>query len=113
MSKVRIYTLLGFFLLFGVILVAREKIVTHRGLKTAATQKSVDQMGWKEYQNIKQSMSSFDLANGLTMNDLTSLSFRRSLSFYYLLACLWLVVGLRLKFKRPLKVRQSGISADP
>ena len=111
MTKIRICTLLGIFLVFGVILVARGKITAQRGVKIAATQKSVDQMGWKEYQNVKQSMSSFDLANGLTMNDLMSLSFKRSLSFYYLLACLWLVAGLRLRFKRPLKAGQSGISA--
>jgi hypothetical protein len=113
MTKVTIYTLLGILLLFSVIQLAREKVAARRGVKIVSAQKSVDQMSWREYLNIKQSMSSFDLANGLTMNDLISLSFKRGLSFYYLLACLWLVMGLRLKFKRPLKTGQSGISSHP
>ncbi|HZE20799.1 MAG TPA: hypothetical protein VE082_02005 [Desulfobaccales bacterium] len=110
MTRVGIYTLLGIFLLFAVMLMAKENITANRGVKIAGAQTSTDPMGCTDYnyQNMKQSVSSFDLANGLTKNDFISLSYKTSLSFYYLIACLWLVAGLRLKFKRPLKPGQSG-----
>ncbi|MEJ2068855.1 MAG: hypothetical protein P8X65_03075 [Syntrophobacterales bacterium] len=48
------------------------------------------------YRKVRLALSSFDLVGGLTNHDLEAIpTYSRAFSFYFLLACLWLVLGLR------------------
>jgi hypothetical protein len=114
MKKVVLTILLGIFLLFGVGLVANFEMFRH------ITRVSVDkteppaaagEMSWKTYKRVKLELGSFDLVNGLTKNDLDAMRADKNLSFYYLMGCLWLVLGLRLGLKRPAK--KTGPPAGP
>jgi hypothetical protein len=107
MKKAVVFTLLGFFLLFGAGLVAGlhvfdpwDRILVD---KAAAPPPAPGEMSWNTYKKIKLALGPFDLVNGLTKHDLETIHTGNSLSFYYLLACLWLVLGLRLGHRRPLK----------
>jgi len=60
------------------------------------------EMSWNAYKKTKLALGSFDLVNGLTKHDLETLHVHNNLGFYYLVGCLWLVLGLRL-CKRPRK----------
>jgi|UniRef100_A0A7C3SKF0 hypothetical protein len=58
--------------------------------EAAATQKRA------EFRQIRLALSSFDLAVGLTSRDLEAISSSdRSLAFYFLMASIWLALGLR------------------
>ena len=116
MKRAVIFTLLGFFLLFGVGLVAGTVVFApwYRILadKPGTPAPPPGEMSWNTYKKVKLELSSFDLVNGLTKHDLETLDTERSLSFYYLVACLWLVVGLRLGFRQPLKHCHPGASTE-
>jgi len=114
MKKAVLSILLGIFLLFGVGLVANFEMFRH------ITPASVDkgdpppapgEMSWKTYKRVKQELGSFDLVNGLTRHDLDAMRADDNVGFYYLIACLWLVVGMRLGLRRPAK--KPGPSAGP
>jgi|UniRef100_A0A7C5ELS7 hypothetical protein len=54
------------------------------------------EMTWKGYRKVKLAFGSFDLANGLTKNDLETMSQANgAVGFYFLLASLGLCIGLR------------------
>jgi hypothetical protein len=114
MNKAVIFTLLGFFLLFGVSLVAGTMVFApwNRILvdKPGTPSPPPGEMSWNTYKKVELELGSFDLVNGLTKHDLETLDTHRSWGFYYLLACLWLVVGLRLGFRRPIKHCHPGAS---
>jgi hypothetical protein len=114
MKKAVIFTLLGIFLLFGISLVAGTKVFApwYRILvdKPGTPPPAPGKMSWNTYKKVKLELGSFDLVNGLTKHDLETLDTERSLSFYYLVACLWLVVGLRLGLRQPLKQCRPGAS---
>jgi hypothetical protein len=112
MKKAVVLSLLGFFLLFGVSLAANEHMF--KRLDRILVDKPGDpppdsgKMSWNTYKKIKLTLGSFDLVNGLTKHDLETLDTEDGLGFYYLIACLWLVLGLRLGLRRPLKPRRPG-----
>jgi hypothetical protein len=114
MKKAVIFTLLGFFLLFGVSLVAGTMVFAPWNRiqvdKPGTPPPPAGEMSWNTYKKVKLELGSFDLVNGLTKHDLETLDTERGLSFYYLVACLWLVVGLRLGLRLPLKQCRSGAS---
>jgi hypothetical protein len=104
MKKAVLFTLVGIFLLFGAGLVAGlhvfapwERILQDNPGTPAPAQ---GEMSWNTYKKIKLALGSFDLVNGLTKHDLETMNTDNSLGFYYLLACLWLVVALRFGFRR-------------
>jgi hypothetical protein len=100
MKKAVVFTLLGIFLLFSIGLVAGlkvfepwDRILTDKpGDPTLAP----GEMSWNTYKKTKLALGSFDLVNGLTKHDLENIGAERKLGFYYLLGCLWLILGLRL-----------------
>jgi 4-amino-4-deoxy-L-arabinose transferase-like glycosyltransferase len=114
MKKAVIFTLLGFFLLFGVSLVAGTMVFApwYRILvdKPGTPSPPPGEMSWNTYKKVKLELGSFDLVNGLTKHDLETLDTARSLSFYYLVACLWLVVGMRFGFRWPHRKIKPGAS---
>jgi hypothetical protein len=114
MKKAVAFTLLGFFLLFGVSLVAGTRVFApwYRILadKPGTPPPPPGEMSWNTYKKVKLELGSFDLVNGLTKHDLETIDTDRSLGFYYLLACLWLVLGLRLGLRRPLRKPHLGAS---
>ena len=69
------------------------------------------EMSWNTYKKIKLTLGSFDLVNGLTKHELETIDTGRSLGFYYLVACLWLIVGMRLRFRWPHKKIKPGAGA--
>jgi hypothetical protein len=99
-KKAVAFTLLGILLLFGVGLVAK-RYVFDRGDRVLVDKPgdpppAPGEMSWNTYKKTKLALESFDLANGLTKHELENIHISTSLSFYYLLACLWLAFGLRL-----------------
>lgn len=48
-----------------------------------------------EYKRLKSALISFDLANGLTRQDLDRMPEGREHAFYFLLGAFWLVLGLK------------------
>jgi len=104
MKKAVIFTLLGIFLLFGVSLIAGLQVFDQGDRiladKPGDTLLAPGEMSWQSYKKIKLAMGSFDLANGLTKADLETMDTARSLGFYGLMACIWLVMALRLGIRR-------------
>jgi hypothetical protein len=48
------------------------------------------------YRKARLAMSSFDLVGGLTTHDLEAIpTYSRAFAFYFLLACFWLILGLK------------------
>ena len=48
------------------------------------------------YRKVRLALSSFDLVGGLTTRDLEAIpTYSRFFSFFYLLACFWLILGLK------------------
>jgi hypothetical protein len=114
MKKAVIFTLLGIFLLFGAGALARMEISPHYQLvnRLAEPPTAPGEMSWDTYNKAKTALGSFDLVNGLTRQDLETLDSHRSLSFYYLVACLWLAAGMRFRFRRPHRRKMTKASAD-
>jgi hypothetical protein len=105
MKKAVVCALAGIILLFGVGLVAGlhvfapwDRILAD---KPGDPLLAPGEMSWNTYKKTKLALGSFDLVNGLTKHDLETMHTDNSLGFYYLLACLWLVVALRFGLKRP------------
>ena len=105
MKKAVAFSLLGFFLLFGVSLVANfhmfqryDRILAD---KPGDPPLGPGEMSWDNYKRVKLALGPFDLVNGLTKYELETMNTGRSLSFYYLVACIWLVLGLRFGFQWP------------
>jgi len=100
MKKAVAFTLLGIFVLFGISLVAGFKAFQpwERVLadQPGDPPPAPGEMSWNNYKKIKLALGSFDLVNGLTKKDLETLNTSNSLGFYYLVGCLWLVLGFRL-----------------
>jgi len=115
MKKAVAFTLLGFFLLFGVSLVASLRMFQRYDRilvdKPGDPPLGQGEMSWNTYKKIKLALGSFDLVNGLTKHELETLDTGRSLGFYYLVACLWLIVGMRLRFWWPHRKIKPGASA--
>jgi hypothetical protein len=115
MKKAVAFTLVGFFLLFGVSLVA--SLSMFQRLDRILVDKPGDpplgpgEMSWNAYKKIKLALGSFDLVNGLTKHELENIDTGRSLGFYYLVACLWLIVGMRLRFRWPHRKIKPGAAA--
>jgi hypothetical protein len=119
MKKAVIFILLGFFFLFGVSLVASFHMFQR--LDRILVDKPGDQppapgeMSWNTYKKIKLVLGSFDLVNGLTKKDLETMHAENNLGFYYLMACLWLVLGLRWgfggRFRGPIRRLQGRAKA--
>jgi hypothetical protein len=112
MKKAVIFTLLGLVLLFGVSLVASfymfqryDRILAEQ---PGDPQPPPGQMSWKSYKKIRLALGSFDLVNGLTKNDLDTMHAGNHEGFYYLIGCLWLVLGLRFGLRRPRSKAKSG-----
>jgi hypothetical protein len=112
MKKAVFFTLLGLVVLFGVSLVAsfhlfqaenRLQVDRHREWRQPG-----GKMSWGAYKKVKYLMGSFDLANGLTKTDLENMRAGNHEGFYYLMGCLWLVLGLRLGLRRPRPRARSG-----
>ncbi|MFZ5449031.1 MAG: hypothetical protein ACOZFS_10400 [Thermodesulfobacteriota bacterium] len=104
MKKAVLLTLAGIFFLFGAGLVAGlhvfepwDRILAD---KPGTPPPAPGEMSWNTYKKTKLALGSFDLVNGLTKHDLETIPTDRSLGFYYLLACLWLALGLRLGLRR-------------
>jgi hypothetical protein len=114
MKKAVIFTLLGIFLLFGVGALARMEVFPHYQPVNPRTESPTapGEMSWNTYNRAKMALGSFDLVNGLTRQDLETLDSHRSLSFYYLVACLWLAAGMRFKFRRPRRRKMTQAGAD-
>ena len=107
MKKAVLFTLLGIMLLFGAGLVVgrtlsdpRDRILVD---KPGTPPPAPGEMSWDAYKKTKLALGSFDLVNGLTKHDMETLHVHNSLGFYYLVACLWLVLGLRFSSRRPRK----------
>lgn len=108
MNKVVVFTVLGIFLLFGASLVAgrhvfdpwQRLLVEPPPGAPGAPDLAPGEMSWMTYKKVKLALGSFDLVNGLTKHELETIHTNRSLGFYYLLVCLWLVLGLGLVFGR-------------
>jgi hypothetical protein len=107
MKKAILFSLLGILLLFGAGLVAGlhvfapwERLLQDQPGTPPPRQ---GEMTWNTYKKIKLALGSLDLVNGLTKSDLETMNADNSLGFYYLVACLWLVVALRFGFRRPRK----------
>jgi hypothetical protein len=93
-------TLLGILLLCGAGLVA-DRYMFDRGDRVLEDKPgdpppAAGEMSWNAYKKAKLALGSFDLINGLTKHELETIHIDSSVSFYYLLACLWLAFGLRL-----------------
>jgi hypothetical protein len=106
MKKAIAFILLGIVFLVGVGLMAgwhvfgpRDRILVD---KPGYPPLAPAEMSWNAYKKTKLALGSFDLVNGLTKHDLETLHVHNNLGFYYLVACLWLVLGLRL-CRRPRK----------
>jgi hypothetical protein len=100
MQKVVALALLGLLVLFGVGLVAGVKVF-QPGDRILVDQPgdpppAAGEMSWNTYKEAKLALGSFDLVNGLTKHDLETMHVHNSLGFYFLVGCLWLVLGLRL-----------------
>jgi hypothetical protein len=115
MKKAVAFTLLGFFLLFGVSLVAGLHMFepSERTLadKPGDQPPAPGEMSWDKYKRVKLALGAFDLVNGLTKHDLETIHTDNRLGFYYLVACLWLVLGMRLGFRWPHRKIKPGASA--
>jgi hypothetical protein len=115
MKKAVAFTLLGFFLLFGVSLVADFHMFAYLNRilvdKPGDPPLSPGEMSWNTYKKIKLALGSFDLVNGLTKHELETIDTGRSLGFYYLVACLWLVLGMRFGFRGAHRKIKPGASA--
>jgi hypothetical protein len=113
MKKAVAFTLLGFFLLSGVSLVARLHVFQRHDLvdKPGDPAPGPGEMSWNTYKRVKLALGSFDLVNGLTKHELETIDTGRSLGFYYLVACLWLVLGMRFGFRWPHRKIKPGASA--
>jgi hypothetical protein len=109
MKKAVLFILLGIFLLFGVGLVANFYMFQHLNPiladKPGDTPPAPGEMNWRTYKKVKLELGSFDLVNGLTQQDLEAMRADNNLGFYYLMACLWLVLGLGRGLKRPAKTK--------
>ena len=114
MKKAVFFTLLSIFLLFAAGALARIKGFPHYQTANLHTEPPTapGEMSWNTYNKVKMSMGSFDLVNGLTRHDIEALDAHRSLSFYYLVGCLWLAAGMRLKFRRSRQRKQAEIPTD-
>ena len=99
MKKAVVFALLGILLLFGAGLVAGLKVFPpcDRILvdEPGAPPLAPGEMSWDTYKKTKLALGAFDLVNGLTKHELETLHTNNSLGFYYLVGCLWLVLGLR------------------
>jgi hypothetical protein len=117
MKKAVLFTLLGIFFLFAAGALARMEIFPRYQPvnRLAEPPTAPGEMSWNAYKKAKMALGSFDLVNGLTRRDLETLDSHRSLSFYYLVACLWLAVGMRFKFRRPpqSKIAKAGAADEP
>lgn len=114
MKKAVIFSLLGIFLLFAAGALARMEVFAsyHPVNRLAEPPTAPGEMSWNTYNKVRMAMGSFDLVNGLTRQDLENLDSHRSLSFYYLVACLWLAAGMRFRFRRPRHRKMTQASAD-
>jgi hypothetical protein len=114
MKKAVVFTLLGIFLLFGVGALARMEVFAsyHPVNRLAEPPTAPGEMSWDTYNKAKMALGSFDLVNGLTRRDIETIDSHRSLSFYYLVACIWLAAGMRFKFRRSHHRKKSQASPD-
>jgi hypothetical protein len=114
MKKAVIFSLLGIFLLFAAGALARIEILPNYQPvnRLAEPPTAPGEMSWNTYNKVRMAMGSFDLVNGLTRQDLESLDSHRSLSFYYLVACLWLAAGMRFRFRRPHRGKPAKAAAS-
>ena len=106
MKKAVLSILLGIFLLFGVSLVANFHMFRHINrilVDKTEPPPAPGEMSWKTYKRVKLELGSFDLVNGLTKHDMDAMRADNNVGFYYLIACLWLVLGMRLGLRRPAK----------
>ncbi len=105
MKRALIFSLVGYFLLFGVSLEAGMKVFSRADRTQVAApgapHQAPGEMSRDSYKKAKFALGSFDLVNGLTRQDLQTLDSNDSVGFYYLLGCLWLVVGMRFARRRP------------
>jgi hypothetical protein len=100
MKKAVAFTLLGIVVLFGLGLTAGLQVFQpwDRILvdKPGDPPLAPGEMSWNTYKKTKLALGSFDLVNGLTKHDLETMNTSNSIGFYFLVGCLWLVLGLRL-----------------
>ena len=100
MKKALAFTLLGILVLFGLSLAAGLQVFQpwDRILVDQPGDPPLvpGEMSWNTYKKAKLALGSFDLVNGLTKHDLETMNTNNSLGFYFLVGCLWLVLGLRL-----------------
>lgn len=100
MKKAIVFALLGILVLFSAGLLAGLHVFEpwNRILvdKPGDPPPAPGEMSWNTYKKTKLALGSFDLANGFTKNDLETINTHNSVGFYFLLGCLWLVLGLRL-----------------
>ncbi len=106
MKKATAVILIGFILLFLGSLYAGQKIFTESERRLAlvdnlsqgapSPEAAAAARERAEFRKVRLAMSSFDLANGLTPRDLENISSTdRAFAFYFLMASIWLALGLR------------------
>lgn len=103
MKKMVLFFLAGLVLLFLGGLVAGfhvfepwERLLAEPAPSPQVSDTFPTEMSWKGYRKVKLAFGSFDLANGLTKNDLETMSQgNHAFGFYFLLASLGLCIGLR------------------
>jgi hypothetical protein len=106
MKKAIVFALFGLISLFWISLVTGLEVFEpwyRISINSQVTPPSTPgEMSWDSYKKIKLAFGSFDLFNGLTKQDLETMkNTDPSLGFYYLMACLWLALGLRFGRRRP------------
>jgi len=116
MKKIAAFTLLGIFILFGASLVAGWHLFTPQE-RSLADQPGdppsvAGQMSWEKYKKVKLALGAFDLVNGLTKHDLETMYTGNHLGFYFLVGCIWLVLLMRLGFRRPPGKIKPGASGE-
>ena len=64
--------------------------------QTAPPDKAKEVRKRVNYRKVRLALSSFDLVGGLTNHDLETIpTFNRFFPFFYLIACFWLILGLK------------------
>jgi hypothetical protein len=112
MKKATTVILAGIVVLFFISLFAGQKIFSawerdlflggNAGPSGLSPQSEAEAREKLHFRKVRLAVSSFDLANGLTLREMEAISAHSlAFPFYFLLASLWLALGLRKPGRRP------------